>query len=162
MKKILFVLAMCLMFCVNANAQEWSVIETKADELKGTNASTMVIFTDNENGSFCLNFETEGIVMGIQTDKGIFDYDTIGRVRIVKDVIIGFYENDKLIDKITTSFLMRSSKIAATLNGEIIVKVVQHLKHKGEVRFIVERYESSDFDITITMNKELPDVALNN
>lgn len=162
MKKIIFILSMTLLVCVNANAQMWSIKETNADELKGTNASTMVIFTDNENGSFCLNFETEGIVMGIQTHKGIFNYDTIGRVKILNDVIIGFYENDKLIDKITTSFLMRGSKIAATLNGEIIVKVVQHLKYKGEVRFIVERYEDVDFDITLPMNKDLPDVKLNN
>lgn len=152
MKKIIFLLAMTLLVCVNANAQMWYIDETQADELKGTKASKDAFFL-TEDGS-CL-IKGNDFVIAVKTHKGIFDYDGIGDTRSIK-VLVGYYVDDKLIDKDIIEFLISSAKFAFILNKTYYTKIVNHLKTKGDVRFVIERYEDVDFDITLPMNKDLP------
>lgn len=157
MKKILFIVVVMLSFCVNANAQMWYIDETKADELKGTKASKDAIFL-NEDG--CCIIKGDDFVIAINTHKGIFDYDEIGNTRFIK-VLVGYYVDDNLIDKDTIEFLISKPKWAVLLSNEnYYTKIVNHLKTKGNIRFVIERYEDVDFDITLPMNKDLPMYSL--
>lgn len=155
MKKIIFILTMTLLVCVNANAQMWYIDETQADELKETKASKHALFL-TEDGS-CL-IKGNDFVIAIKTHKGIFDYDGIRNTRHIK-VLVGYYVDDNLIDKDIIEFSIKSSPNFATLfqnKKYYYTKIVNHLKTNGDVRFVIERYEDVDFDITLPMNKDLP------
>lgn len=145
---------MMLSFCVNVNAQMWHINETQADELKGTKASKHAIFlTENEDS--CI-IKGDEFVIGVHTRKGIFDYDIIGNTKFIK-VLVGYYVDDKLIDKDIIEFLTTSGNFAFLYQNEkYYTKIINHLKTKGNVRFVIGKYENVDFDITLPMNKDLP------
>lgn len=159
MKKIIFILAMTLLVCVNAKAQMWYIDETPADELKGTKASKHARFF-TEDGMCAI--KGDDFAIAVKTHKGIFDYDGICNTRYIK-VLVGYYVDDNLIDKDNIEFSIKSTPKFATLfqnKKYYYTKIVNHLKTKGDVRFVIERYEDVDFDITLPMNKDLPMYSL--
>lgn len=154
MKKILFIVVMMLSFCVNANAQ-WHISETKADELKGTKASKNAIFL-NEEGNFAITDAFDYVVM-IGTNKGLFDYERNSTLKTV-NMLIGYYVEDKLVEKSNVTLYVGSGGDTAYSyeNKDFFNKVVNHLKYKGSIRIIIERYNRLDLDLIVPMNKDLP------
>ena len=155
MKKILFIVLMMLSFGVNVNAQMWRIFETKADELKGTKASKDAMFVTEDFDESCLIFGDEFLI-ALSTNKGIFDYDRINNLKYI-NVLVGYYVDDKLIDKDIIEAYLSSDCMTAYIEQEnYYTKIVNHLKTKGNIRFVIERYCDVDFDITLPMNKDLP------
>lgn len=154
MKKIIFFLAMALLVCVNANAQngKWEYHYNKADELLGTENHYANIFTDT-NGNYFVCWSNDFSVK-IGTNKGIFDfYDN----EVVAQ--IGFYENGKLIEKeIVRLYVPNGDSNTAFIKSDYVSqllgeKIILHLKTKGSVRIVINKYSGADCDITIPMNK---------
>lgn len=159
MKKIIFILVMSLFVCINANAQ-WSVSVIKGDELKGTEDCYANVY-DFSNGYFvCWSNDTS---IKIGTNVGIFDYDTeYGSYSSFQytNVIIGFYVDGTLTEKVMAKFYVPDGKSNTAYTSDIKnkglgVKIINHIKTKGDVRIIAPRYGRVDFDITIPMNNTL-------
>ena len=156
MKKIIFFLAIALLVCVNANAQngKWEYHYNKADELLGVENHYANIFTDT-NGNYFVCWSNDFSVK-IGTNKGIFDYydnEVVAR--------IGFYENGKLIEKkIVRLYVPNGDSNTAFIKNDYVSqllgeKIILHLKTKGSVRIIINKYSGADCDITIPMNKDI-------
>ncbi len=156
MKKLIvsFILALVASLSFVANAQWTEPRYFPADELKGEGAyyantyqgeDGYVIFWSNENS------------VKIVSKRGIFDYGSYHYV----DVVVGFYEGDKLVEKIKTQFYVPrgDGDTAYTSSYEkpadLGLKIISHLKNTGKVRFIAGKYSGPDFDITVPMNKNL-------
>lgn len=154
MRKFFILCLITFVMCVNAIAQngKWEYHYNKADELLGTENHYANIFTDT-NGNYFVCWSNDFSIK-IGTNKGIFDYydnEVVAR--------IGFYENGKLIEKeivylyvpngdSDTAFI--KSDYESKLLGE---KIILHLKTKGSVRIVINKYSGADCDITIPMNK---------
>lgn len=138
MKKIFFVLVMCLMFCVNANAQ-WDIYGTKYNTDKGS----CTIF--NEISS-----------LNVISSTTSFKNELHGNNKIV-NVTIGYYNvNGRLLNIDEVQFITRNTKIAVLFNNkEIYNKIINHLKNEGNVRFTAKRENDYDFDLTVTMNENI-------
>ena len=83
-------------FSINANAQWGTPNYHKGDELKGTSAYYSNIYQGDCGYFVCWSNDTD---VKIGANRGIFDYDDN-----YVFVIVGFYEGDKLIEKVTTRF----------------------------------------------------------
>ena len=146
MKKFFILCLMALVMCVNANAQnEWIVEYVPVDELTGDGGNYINIYADEE----CFfGFRSDLDVVTISTFKGIFDYED-GRI----SVLIGYYKDGVLIEKETKYFLMGNKSDMAACRGKS--KIVNHLKNVGDIRIVTDRYDRSNFDLTIPMNPNL-------
>lgn len=156
MRKFFILCLMTFVICVTAKAQngKWEYPYNKADELLGTENHYANIFTDT-NGNYFVCWSNDFSIK-IGTNKGIFDYydnEVVAR--------IGFYENGKLIEKeivrlcipngdSDTAFIKSDYK--SQLLGE---KIILHIKTKGSVRIVINKYSGADCDITIPMNKNI-------
>ena len=155
MKKFLFIIVMMLSFGVNVNAQEWYINEIQADELKGTKAGKNAMFINKDCDVICDIYGDEFLI-SVSIDKGIFDYEVINNEISIK-VLVGYYVDNKLIDKDIIEFSKLFNKTAILYQNEnYYTKIVNHLKTKGNIRFVIERYCDIDIDITLPMNKDLP------
>ncbi|MBQ2046414.1 MAG: hypothetical protein II260_04420 [Muribaculaceae bacterium] len=152
MKKILLLLTASFI-TITVNAQWLKPRYYPADELKEEEAYYANHYTKGSEYFICWSNESD-IKIGTQT--GIFDYSD-NEVT----VIVGFYIGNKLEEKVTTIFFVPSGdpNIAYSTSygtpenlGE---KIINHIKHKGKVRFLVPKYSGSDFDLTVPMNKNL-------
>ena len=129
---------------------EWFRETTDADELKSTKGNTYITYIGDDG--FVTYLISEGKLF-FNTDKGLFDYDIYDHS---KGFLIGFYDiNDNLVEKVKTdlrSFLVfgsRKDKICITNKG-LNEKIWGYINnHKGFVRFVIDRYERSDFDIKV-------------
>jgi hypothetical protein len=136
---------MALVMCVNANAQtEWMVEYVPVDELTGDGGNYINIYYDEE----CFfGFRSDLDMVTISTFKGMFDYED-GRI----SVLIGYYKDGVLIEK-ETKYFSRVTSDMANCKGKS--KIVNHLKNIGDIRIVVERYNRSNFDLTIPKNPKL-------
>ena len=147
MKKFFVLFLMAFMICVSANAQNgWAVEYIPVDELTGDGGNYLNVY---ENGEGFFGFRSDLDLVTISTHKGIFDYEYD---RIIS-VIIGYYKDGVLIEKETKNFLVGSKSDTAFCRGKS--KLVNHLKNVGDVRIVAERYNRSNFDLTIPMNHGL-------
>ena len=146
MKKFFILCLMAFMVCMSANAQsEWIVEYVPVDELTGDGGNYLNIYADEE----CFyGFRSDLDVITISTFKSIFDYED-GRL----SVLIGYYKDGVLIEKETKSFLIGKKSDTAFCRGKS--KIVNHLKNVGDIRIVTERYDRSNFDLTIPMNPNL-------
>lgn len=155
MKKFIttIVLALVASLMFTAKAQ-WS--EPKyfpADELKGEEAYYANTFTGEDGAVIIWSNETD---VKLVAKRGIFDYDDN-----YVNVIVGFYESDKLVEKVTTKFYVPNgdSNTAYTSSFKeplgLGLKIILHLSNNGKVRFIANKYSGPDFDLTVSMNKNL-------
>jgi len=157
MKHFIFTLCTIFVFLFsvsnNANAQWQPAKFYEADELKGEDAYFSNHYVGDSGHLICWSNETD---VKIITDRGIFDYDD----NYVK-VVVGFYEGDKLVEKVTTKFFVPDgdSDTAYTSSynepKNLGWKIMQHLKTKGKVRIIAPKFSGADFDLTIPMNKDM-------
>lgn len=145
-----------VIICISANAQngKWEYHYNKADELLGTENHYANIFTD-ANGNYFVCWSNDFSVK-FGTNKGIFDYydnEVIAR--------IGFYENGKLIEKeIVYLYVPNGDSNTAFMKNDyesklLGKKIILHLKTKGNVRIVINKYSGADCDITIPMNKDI-------
>ena len=147
MKKFFVLFLMAFVMCVSANAQSgWVVEYIPVDELTGDGGNYLNVY---ENGEGFFGFRSDLNLVTISTYKGIFDY---GNSRTIS-VIIGYYKDGVLIEKETKTFLVGSKSDTAFCRGKS--KLVNHLKNVGDVRIVAERYNRSNFDLTIPMNHGL-------
>ena len=137
-----------------AMAQWQSPSYHDADELTGQSAYYANLYV-GENGYFVCWSNTDDVK--ISTKSGIFDYNRDNYV----SVIIGFYEGDKLTEKVTTKFYVPRGDsdvaICSKYNTpkDLGKKIVTHIKTKGSVRIIASKFSGSDFDLTIPMNEDM-------
>ena len=149
MKKFIF--TVLLVFISYASFAQWDISLNNGDELLNIPAHYFHIYHDNINGAASIAFKSNDDSFLVTPIKGIFDYNQDDLCK----VIIGFYENDKLTNKIETNFtVVNNGKIAGTF-GETGQKIIMHLKNKGDVRIILPKYNSSNIDIRIPMNKNI-------
>ena len=143
MKKFFILCLMAFVMCVNANAQiGWIADYVPADELTDEGGYHISMY-DCEKGYFAIRSDLDRVF--ISTHEGIFDYDNN---KIF--VLIGYYKNGVLIEKETAYFFVGSKGDIAVLTGK--TKILNQLKTVGDIRIVAERYNRSDFDITIPMN----------
>lgn len=173
MKKIFFLFFTLFCFVGIANAQWTDPIYSKGDELTGSSDAWMYYY-DSYDGYIVfvdeLNDDKDSDWIGFRTSKSIFDYvyDSDYSARYAR-CIIGFYSNNKLIEKITTEVRVSTIGDFAWIsdfenhwpfasnrsNVLIIEKIIQHLTTVGDVRFVIPTYSEGNFDITVTKNSKL-------
>lgn len=152
MKKIILLLT-AIFITTAVHAQWQSPRFVPADELKGEEAYYANQYIGD--AGFFVSWSNETKIK-IGTTKGIFDYDDN-----YVSVIVGFYVGDVLEEKVTTKFYVPrgDSDTAYTSDyqrpTDLGSKIINHLKTKGKVRFIVPKYSGADFDLTVPINKNL-------
>ena len=150
---IIFATIVAMMtFSINANAQWGTPNYHKGDELKGTSAYYSNIYQGDCGYFVCWSNDTD---VKIGANRGIFDYDDN-----YVFVIVGFYEGDKLIEKVTTRFYVPNGDSNTAYSSEYKTKglgekIINHIKNVGNVRIIASKYSGADFDLTIPMNPNI-------
>ena len=143
-------------------AQQWEVIESEPDELKGIQGGISYTFTDNEIGGFIYFGDYQFCIF--TDDLNFFNIERVGADRGAQ-ILVGLYDgNDKLIEKFkmwldemdnTAMKFLRTRNMGTMFNpagqkGKV-KKIIKHLNGKsGYVRIVTSRYDSSDFDLRIT------------
>ena len=167
MKKVITMMLM-LTAVLTASAQgRWEIIETEADELKGTTGGTAYIYTDPEMGSFVF-WGFKEYQYRLISDHAQFNIENIynrfdgGHSGII--VLVGLYDaNDKLIDKFDMWLDKEGNKSnrfvrtrdAGGMSNPVgqkgkVKKIFNALQSKsGYVRIVGERFDTTDFDIKI-------------
>ena len=173
MKKVLFTFIMVLASqFANAQAVEnlgkWEHTKTEADELKGQEASDVLIYTVTGMGDFiCWGFEE--FQFRLVSSESQFDintsYGTIGSYTGVT-INVGIYTKDgKLVEKFKM-WLDREdnhanrfvrTRNAGSMSNPVgqkskVKKIFKALKSGSDqkVRIVAPRYNTTDFDITLT------------
>lgn len=137
---------------ISANAQ-WRTNFYKADELKGEEAYWSNLYIAPSGRAFCCWSNDDQIK--IITEKGIFDYSD----NYVK-VLIGFYEGETLVEKVTSFFFVPdgdsdTAYTSAYRDSGLGVKIKEWIKNTGSVRFIASKYSGPEFDLTVPKNAGL-------
>ena len=173
MKKIFSLFFILFCFVEIANAQWREPFYSEGDELTELSDSWNYIYADSDGYvRFVdeLNDDKDTDWIGFRTHESIFDYvyDFDYNAQYAR-CIIGFYSNNKLIEKIITEvrvstigdfawisdFKNRWSFASNRSNVLIIEKIIKHLTTIGDVRFVIPRYGAGYFDVTVTKNSEL-------
>lgn len=151
MKKVLWLIVCLMTMVLSVNAQNWQTETTQGDELKGTSAKTMNIYTD-DSGTFVFTNEDSYAFM-VVTNEGIFDYDID---KYAKRTIVGLYDaNNVLIEKLDLplqrTFITSShGKVMGCVKKNVGEKILSFIKsEKGYVRIIAGRYDRTDFDFKV-------------
>lgn len=151
-KTIIFTICLLALAAVNAAAQ-WKTSFHEADELKDTPEYYSNLYVAESGNAFvCWNNDSN---VKIVTDRGIFDYDDN-----YVYVIVGFYENGKMTDKVTTKFFVPDGASSTAYSSDFKCpglgeRIKDHLKNTGSVRILASKYSGADFDITIPKYSEL-------
>lgn len=158
MKKIVTII-IAILACINANAQ-WKQTFIKGDELKGTIDRIEFEYRDPETRDRFSFYDHYREGFEISTYRSIFNYsfeisefgNCFTKLYFVK---IGFYEGDKLIDKVTLDFFVsESGHIAWPMPdaNKISARVINHLENIGSIRIIASVYGAEpNYDVTIPM-----------
>lgn len=153
MKKILLLTISLVCLCATANAQ-WKVSTIKGDALKGTTDAIAYEY-GGHNYFVCWD---NNYSLKIGCTSGIFNPRASSLNRNV-DVTIGLYEGDTLVEKLKVGFWLNDELDAAYgLTKSVNKKIIKHLKTKGDVRIIAQKYRGADYDLTLPMN---PDIRYN-
>lgn len=149
MKKFIF--TVLLVFISYASFAQWDISLKNGDELLNIPAHYFHVYYDDINGAGYIAFRSNDDTFMVSAAKGIFDYNQNDLCK----VIIGFYENDKLTNKIETNFTVGNNSKTAGTFGEIGREIIMHLKNKGDVRIILPKRYDNNIDIRIPMNKNI-------
>lgn len=149
MKKIIILAIAILGFSFICNAGSWDIKFKRGDELKGTADEYENIYYSSD----IFSFSSRSSDIELYSANSIFDYNEDDYVK----GRIGFYENDKLIESIDCKFHVygNSKSFCRPLNYKLNAKIIYHLKYKGNVRFIIRKYNDTNLDITVPFNSEL-------
>lgn len=155
MKKFIITIVLALVASLSFTSYaQWS--EPKyfpADELKDEGAYYATSYHGEDGSVIFWSNETD---VKLVSKRGIFDYDDH-----YVDVIVGFYEGDKLVEKVETQFYVPSGDTNTAYTSSykkpaaLGLKIILHLSNTGKVRFIAKKYSGPDFDVTVPMNKDL-------
>lgn len=152
-----------LLLCMTAGAQgKWIVSHREADPMKGQEAKDVYIFGVEGIGGVVV-WDWDKADFRLITEKGMFRKWLSNGAPFVP-VKAGFYdENGNMTEMVTVSLLPEDNsmgKYIATADRYIlgrkdIRKIMSRMKSgKGYVRFVVERYNDTDFDIKVTPYKQ--------
>ena len=149
---ILTAIFIAIFFTSNAFAQ-WSITYHEGDPLKETEACYANTYTCQEGNAFTCQTGTD--IIRIYTHEGIFNTYN-GSV----NMIIGFYQGDKLIEKKEVWFYVPNDQPNCAYSNpykqkKISRRIKEHLKSIGNVRILASRYGDPDLDIIIPMNTEI-------
>lgn len=168
MKKRIFVCLMSLIGLLGSvNAQEWRVIENDADELLGTDASTWLMYSVEDVGSFTI-LDVDKLQFLLVTDSGFFHYykHDDGHHQGM-NVLVGIYYDDVLVDKFEMWLDIvpnSGGRILRTRNGGTLTnprdqnknvkRIINTLMDEnGNVRFVAKRYSRDLFDLFVLSMK---------
>lgn len=172
MRKLFFLMA-ALAVVLTAGAQgTWKVSEIEADELKGQEASKVLVYSVPEMGSLVLWDWTE-YQFRLISESAQFDidagYNRFSGSYAGAEVLIGIYSDDgQLVEKFTMWLDKEDNKAnrflrtrnAGTMSNPVgqkgkVKKLFKALQSgTGYVRIVTQRYNTTDFDIKITPYKE--------
>lgn len=145
LKKFLFLVLLSISSI--SSYAEWKVV--KSDNIND-DYNLNVFYT--EEGYFMCGFNND---IFIKTYNSIFDFDDDNNI----SALISLYENDRVIENLTINFFVSDIADGAISlnrgNEDNINKIMTHIKTKGNVRIVINRYRYSSFDVTIPMNKNL-------
>ena len=152
MKRLTATTIVLLVLAFSAGAQ-WRTSFHEADELKGTEEYTSSLYISETGDAFVCWSNEDGIK--IVAGRGIFDYDDNYVL-----AIIGFYEDGRMVDKVTTRLFVPDGSADAAYSSEyrspgLGKKIKEHLRTRGDVRILASKYSGADFDIRIPMNTDL-------
>lgn len=158
MKKLLSIVLL-LLAVMTASAQgTWSVSHREADPMKGEESKDVYIYKDAGVGSVVV-WDWGKADFRLITDKGMFRTRvSSGSVFVL--VKVGFYDEQGNMEEMVTVNLLpednQMNKYIATADYYMfgrkdIRKIIKHLKSgKGYVRFLVERFNDTEFDLKVT------------
>ena len=155
MKKFIITIILALVASISFTSYaQWQTPKYyPADDLTGTNAYYSNLYVGGEMGALVIWSNEDDVKL--MAGRGIFDYDDN-----YVSVLVGFYEGDKLVEKVSAEFYVPNgdSNTAYTSdykNPNLAIKIINHLRTKGKVRFVASKYSGPDFDLTVPMNKNL-------
>ena len=159
MKKYIFAIIAILFSIATINAQdksailikeEWHIASLGGDELLEREAQEIYTYF-TEEGDNLVHYASRPNLLVIMLDKGIFDFSSIGRYSSTKsvDLVIGYYEEDgNLVDKEKTILLKLGDEYDRGMLGS--EKVMNYMRaQKGYIRFVADKYSSSNFDAKV-------------
>ena len=159
MKRLLLLAVLVLAAFSQVKSQEWVFKTIEADELKGTEADS-VIYYDTED--FLVVLSQKQNKLSIVTKKGVFK--CVG-LEYTDLVTVGLYDTlSNLVEKLSfcgygdinnPSLLIIRNYLMKMFNSKhpdnfMATRIIDYLlNEKGCVRFITHRYMDFDLDITI-------------
>ena len=149
MKK--FLLLLLVFVPMLAMGQRWDTHYVPADELKGESEYYSYIYHGATNDYFVYWSNDSEIKVG--SSRGIFDYSDS-----YVSAIIGFYEDDKLVDKVTARMFVPKGDSNTAFTSEyrdpgLGKRIIDWINNTGDVRFIIPKYSGSDFDLRVPKKK---------
>ena len=158
MKKLITI-ALMLLAGLTVSAQGvWKVSHREADPMKGQEAKDVYVYDVAGVGSMVV-WDWDKAEFRLITEKGMFrKWVSSGSVFV--PVKAGFYDEQGNMQKMVAVHLLpednQMGKYIATADYYVfgrkdIRKIIKYLKSgKGYVRFVVERYNETDFDMKVT------------
>ena len=152
-------IALLLLAVMTVCAQgTWSVSHREADPMTGEESKDVYIYKDAGIGSVVV-WDWNKADFRLITDKGMFRTRvSSGSVFVL--VKVGFYDEQGNMEEMVTVNLLpednQMKKYIATADYYMfgrkdIRKIIKHLKSgKGYVRFLVERFNDTEFDLKVT------------
>ena len=163
MKRLLSIVLL-LLAGLTASAQGvWNVSHREADPMKGQEAKDVYIYNVAGVGSVVV-WDWDKADFRLITEKGMFrTWVSSGSVFV--PVKAGFYDEQGNMQKMVTVHLLPEDnhmrQYIATADYYMfgrkdIRKIIKHLKSgKGYVRFLVERFNDTEFDLKVTPYNKL-------
>jgi len=133
---------------------QWTSQHVKADPLTKTEEHYIDVYMAENGDYFMSRSHHDGI--SIYTSDGFFNFDTNSHVHVV----VGFYVGQNLIErKDVWLYVPAEDPEYASTNRykqkKIGRKIKDHLRAKGSIKIIADRYSKSNFEITIPMNPNI-------
>ena len=136
---------------------KWNSIQTKADELKGTEGGTIYYTTFKRRNYIChfLYKSNPKDKIHITLENALFDVKIHNMGGYWIDVLVGFYENGELVKKVDTGFWanknMKNIWVMDPLLNKKIRKYLEdnNLPANRYIRLITSLFGESDLDIKV-------------
>lgn len=150
MKRLL--LTLLVLLNLSAHAQ-WTIAYNKPDELKGTSSFYTNIFSTEDGDA--ISFRSDNDIILISSKNGQFAADN-NKIH----VLIGLYVKGEIVKKIeydypTSAKTTPNLGIRNTYLKPTRSMILKHLRCNGDVRIVVSRLHSADFDVTIPKNSDI-------
>lgn len=163
MFKKCFILGLIIVLCNNSYSQnhvsvtEWKSSHIEADELTGAKSGTLyyAIFENkNYNCSIHYNSNSKDKIK-ITLFNAIFEVEPHYSGGYWIEVLIGFYENDKLVKKVDTGFWANDDMKSIWVMDPILNKKIRkylednNLPTNRYIRFVTDLYDNPNLDIKV-------------
>lgn len=168
MKKLLFLLFTCMLTTTMQGQGKWETTMNEADELKEQEAGEVMIYTVPKMGSFVI-WGWDKYQFRLTSDEAQFNIETIYNQYTGSHsgvlVLVGIYEDNGTLKEKFKMWLDREDNVgnrfvrtrnAGGMANPVgqkgkVKKIFKALQaNSGYVRIVVQRYNTTDFDIKIT------------